>query len=270
MNPRVQDKPTTVLRDQQVSFDDTARLVRAPAPSRAGIVRYWKFMAVVVAACVAATAGYVSLVPPKWEASAHILVTPATSDTDIPGLGLVSGSSDPARSVQTAIALLDTPAIDAATAAKLGAPWNSASVAQSIVLQPLGESYVVDVKAQADSPSTAATLATAYVESALATRNSEIEQRATALLALRAGLPPGVRKALDPATGSRLQLIARAGDPSMSMAQPAVAPSSPVGLPAPYKIALSAVLGLGLAIAGAWARARGSGHHAPAGNGWDR
>jgi hypothetical protein len=278
INSKVQDQPTTVIRDQQISFADTRPLPAVPAPARDGIVRYWRFVAVVVAACVAATAGYVSLVPPAWEASAHILVTPAPTDTDVPGLGLVSGTADPARYVQTAIALLDTSAADAATAAKMGAPWSPASVASSVVLQPLGESYVVEVKAQADSSSTAAKLATTYAENALATRNSEIEQRATALLTLHAGLPSGVRNALDSALGPRLQLIARVGDPSLSMAQPAVAPSSPVGLPAQYKLALSAVLGLCLAIAGVWARTRGTrpagGMRVPApgsdDNGWDK
>jgi uncharacterized protein involved in exopolysaccharide biosynthesis len=235
-------------------------------------------MAVVFAACVAATAGLVSVVPPKWEASARILVTPSPADADVPGLGLVSDSVEPARSMQTAIALLGTPDAEAATAAKLGGAWSPVSVDRSIVLEPLGESYVVEVKARADSPATAARLATTYVESALATRNAEIKQRAAALLALRTGLPPGMRSQLDSATGARLGLIVRTGDPSLSMAQSAVPPSSPIGLPAQYKIALSAVLGLCLAIAGAWARARGARPedrmrvpaYARDDNGWDK
>jgi len=278
INPELKDKPSTAVRGWQVSIADTRPVSPVSAPVLDEIVRYWKFMAVVFTACVAATVGYVSFVPPKWEASAHILVTPAPADADLPGLGLVSDSGEPARSLQTAIALLDTPAAEAATAAKLGMPWSPASVGRSIVLEPLGESYVVEVKAQADSPATAARLATTYVESALATRNSEIKQRAAALLALRTSLPAGMRRLLNPAAGARLELIARTGDPSLSTAQPAVPPSSPVGLPARYKIALSAVLGLCLAIAGAWARARGSGPdgrmrvtaYAPHDNGWDK
>jgi uncharacterized protein involved in exopolysaccharide biosynthesis len=250
----------------------------ASALTLVGIVRYWRFVAVVVAACVAATAGYVSVVPPKWEASARILVAPVPADADLPGLGLVSESVEPARSLQTAVALLDTPAAVAATAARLGAPWSPASVDRSVVLEPLGQSYVVEVKAQADSPSSAARLATTFVESALATRNSEIKKRAAALLGLRNGLPAGMTSKPNPATGARLELIVRTGDPSLSMAQPASPPSSPVGLPAQYKIALSAVLGLCLAIAGAWARTRGTRPddgirvpaYAPDDDGWDR
>jgi uncharacterized protein involved in exopolysaccharide biosynthesis len=120
----------------------------------------------------------------------------------------------------------------------------------------LGQSYVVEVKAQADSPSAAARLATTFVESALATRNSEIKKRAAALLALRKDLPAGTTTTPSSATGARLALIVRTGDPSLSMAQPASPPSSPAGLPAQYKIGLSAILGLCLAIAGAWARTR--------------
>jgi uncharacterized protein involved in exopolysaccharide biosynthesis len=275
INQQVKEKPGTSVRGRSVSNPDTAP---GSAPGLDGVVRHWKFIAVVVTACVAATAGYVYFVPPRWEASARILVAPAAVDADLAGLGLVSGSADPARSLQTAIALLDTPAADAAAAARLGAPWSSASVDRSVVLEPLGESFVVNVKAQADSPSAAARLATTYVESALATRNSKIKQRATALLALRTSLPAGMRSELNPITGARLQMIAQGGDPSLSMAQPAAPPASPVGLPAQYKIALSMVLGLCLAIAGVWARARGSRPddgmrvpaQAPDDNGWNR
>jgi capsular polysaccharide biosynthesis protein len=277
-NSGLQDSPGAAVRGQQIPIADTRP---APPPSAAAlqrIVRYWRFIAVVVAACVGATTGYVFAVPPKWEASARVLVVPVPADVDLPGLSLVSESVEPTRSLQTAIALLDTPAAEAATAAKLGAPWSQASVDQSVVLQPLGQSYVVEVKAQADSPDTAAHLATTFVESAIATRNSEVRQQALALLALRSSLPAGMTSKLNAATGARLELIARTGDPSLSMAQPAIPPSSPVGLPAPYKIALSAVLGLCLAIAGAWARARGAGAgedmrvpaYAPDDRGWDK
>lgn len=276
INPRLQDTPTPVLRSQQVSIPDTRPVPRAPAAG--GILRYWKFIAAVVVVCVAATVGYVFAVPPKWEASARVLVVPVPASADLPGLGLVSESVEPARSLQTAIALLDTPDAEAATAAELGAPWSSESVARSISLQPLGQSYVVEVKAQAGSASTAARLATTFVESALETRNAKIKQRAATMLAQRRGLPMSVKSKLSSATGAQLELIARTGDPSLSMAQPASPPSSPVGLPAQYKIALSAVLGLCLAVAGAWARARGArpdhgmqaSGYAPADDGWDR
>jgi uncharacterized protein involved in exopolysaccharide biosynthesis len=276
--PQREDKPSTAVRGRPVSNAATRPVSPATAPAWEGIARYWRFMAVVLAACVAATAAYVALVPPKWEASAHILLTTAPDDADLSGLGLVSGSVEPARSLQTAIALLDTPAAESATAAALGAPWDAASVGRSVVLEPLGQSYVVEVRAQADSPSAAARLATTYVESALAARNADIKQRASALIALRTGLPAAMRGTMSAAAKARLELIARTGDPSLSMAQPAVPPSSPVGLPAQYKIALSVVLGLGLAIAGAWVRACRARPddgmrvpaHLPDDDGWDK
>ena len=290
IDPRVKVKPSTAVaatvtsriyrsgtvRGRQAAITDPRPA--SPAPALAGIVRYWKFITVVVATCVAATAGYVIVVPSSWEASARILVAPVPADADLPGLGLVSESVEPARSVQTAIALLDTPGALAATAAKLGAPWSPESVKRSVVLEPLGQSYVVAVKARADSPSAAARLATTFAESALATRNSEIKERAATLLTLRTGLPAGVTSKPNSATGARLALIVRTGDPSLSMAQPASPPSSPIGLPALYKIALSVVLGLCLAIAGAWARTRGTKTddrvrapaYAPDDDGWDK
>jgi uncharacterized protein involved in exopolysaccharide biosynthesis len=267
-----------VISSQLMAKPSTRPTSPAPAPALAGIARHWKFVAAVVAACVAATAVYVFVVPAKWEASAHILVAPVPADAELSGLGIISGSVEPARSLQTAVALLDTPAAVAATAAKLGAPWSPASVDRSVVLEPLGQSYVVEVKAQADSPSNAARLATTFVESALATRNAEIKKRAAGLVAFRNGLPAGMTGKPDPATEGRLEMIIRTGDPSLSADQPASRPSSPVGLPAPYKIALSAVLGLCLAVAVAWARTHRTRRdddlwapaYAPEGNGSDR
>ncbi|MBB4695092.1 hypothetical protein [Paractinoplanes abujensis] len=241
-------------RDRKASFADAP--TNASAPALGGIAGYWRFIVLVATACVAATAGYVYVVPPTFEASAHIQVAPIPTNADLPGLGLVNDSVEPARSLQTAVALLDTPAAAAATAAKLGAPWNAASVERSVSLEPLGQSYVVEVKAQADSPATAARLATTFMESALATRNSELKKRAATLLALRGALPAGMTSRPNPATTARLELIVRTGDPTLSMAQPASPPDSPAGLPGPYKIALSVILGFGLAVAIAWARIR--------------
>ncbi|MFD1368768.1 GumC domain-containing protein [Actinoplanes sichuanensis] len=249
-----------------------------PALTLGGIVRYWRFAAVVIAACVAATSVYVLVVPPKWEASAHILVAPVPADADLSELGVISGSVEPARSVQTAVAVLDTPAAVAATAARLGAPWSPESVDQSVVLEPLGQSYVVEVKAQADSPADAARLATTFAETALATRNSEIRKRATAMLDLRTKMSAGTTSKPSAATVARLELIIRTGDPSLSTDQPASLPTSPVGLKAAYKIALSVVLGLCLAVAGAWARTHGTRPedemrapgYAPDDDGWDK
>ncbi|MGW4948419.1 Wzz/FepE/Etk N-terminal domain-containing protein [Actinoplanes sp. NPDC004185] len=253
MNPQLKEKPSTAARGRQASIAGMGLMPPASARTLGAMVRHWRFVALVVTACVAATAGYVYVVPPKWDASARILVAPVTTEADMPGLGLVSESVEPARSLQTAVALLDTPTAAAATATALGAPWDPASVDRGVSLEPLGQSYVVEVKAQADSPSAAARLATAFMENALATRNSEIKKRAADLLALRNKLPAGKP---NQATRARLELMARTGDPSLSMAQPASLPTSPAGLPAQYKIALSAFLGLCLAVAGVWARTR--------------
>ncbi|MBL7262308.1 hypothetical protein [Paractinoplanes lichenicola] len=258
MNYQLKDKPSMADRDRQTSIVDPRPVAPVSVPALGGITGYWRFIVLVATACVAATAGYVYLVPPKFEASAHILVAPIPTNADLPGLGLVNESLEPARSLQTAVALLDTPTAAAATAARLGAPWTPESVERSVSLEPLGQSYVVEVKAEADTPSTAARLATTFMESALATRNAEIKKRAATLLALRSGLPAGMTSKPNPATTARLELIVRTGDPTLSTAQSASPPRSPAGLPAPAKIGLSVVLGLGLAIAIAWARTRGT------------
>lgn len=245
-------------RPQYIALADvspTVQLRQVPAPARLG--RYWMFIAVVAIVCFGATAGYAFVVPPKWEASAHILVAPVSADVDVPGLGLVSDSLEPARSLQTAIALLDTPVAAAATADKLGEPWTATTVDRGIVLEPLGQSYVVRVLAQGDSATEAARLATTFAESATEIRDREIKKKASELLALRTSLPTdATASASSAATWARLELIIRTGDPSLSMAQPASAPSSPAGLPVLYKLGLAAVLGLGLGVAGAWVRSR--------------
>jgi capsular polysaccharide biosynthesis protein len=225
------------------------------------IAKRWLLIVLVAVACIAGSVAYVFMVPPSYDAAAQILVTPVGEDPALQGLKLIVAGGEPARSVQTAVALLDTHAAADRTAQKLGGAWTAASVADVVTVEPRGQSYIVNVQAKAGSPAEAALIANTFAENALELRNEDVKAQAGRLArALRASVPVAPAGAdttstsTIPAQIARLEVLADTGDPSLSLAEPAQAPSTPTGLPPVLVIVLAGLFGLvlGVAVASAW------------------
>jgi Mrp family chromosome partitioning ATPase len=196
-----------------------------------------------------------------YQASASVLVSPIPQAdptyTAFVGLGVVLDTGDPARTLQTALALINTDQSAAATAKAMGPGWTSERVQKAVTVTPLGQSNVLSITASGSSPAEAAKLANDYTNSAIAIRGAVVQQNISTQLAglqsRAAGLTPGA-----PGNSSQLADLstriaelraarAHGGDPTLSISQAAVAPSSPVGASRALILLLSLIGGFALA-----------------------
>ena len=195
-----------------------------------------------------------------YEASAQILVTPIPeTERSLPQLPLLRASSDRTRVAQTAANLLDSPAAAELAAEQLGGGWTADSVAAATDILPEGESDILAVTAEADDPDVAARVANAFAESALVARQEAVapilESRIEQLEdELRAEPDPSAPAAVDLAERLATLRALRSddGDPTLSLTQPAEAPTSASG-PSRSILVMAGLLagfalGLGIAI----------------------
>src|SRR5262249_18867045 len=146
-------------------------------------------------------------------------------------------TGDPARTIQTAAALVDTQQASQAAARSLGHGWTSGEVGGAVSVAPLGASNVLAVTAQAGNPQDAARLANAFATNAIAYRGSVVQQQIdTPLASLSA------RLAQLPATSPEAQGLATTvsqlrtmqgpnREPTLSLSQQALPPGGPTGAP---------------------------------------
>jgi Mrp family chromosome partitioning ATPase len=171
-----------------------------------------------------------------YQASASILVSPLPEGSSgTLGIGTVVDSGDPARTIQTAAALIDTDQAAAATARQLGRGWSAGRVMSSVSVTPLGASNVLAVTAQAPNPTDAAKLANAFATNAISYRGSVVQQQiATTLASLGARLaqlPPTSAEAQSLATTvSQLRTMQGSNrEPTLSVSQQALPPGGATG-----------------------------------------
>ncbi len=252
------------VRGQEPPFD-SGRLEpsqgsaqQAFGPYLRAVRRHWLLILVITLLAGVAAAFTVARSTPSYSATASILVTPLPEgDPNFLGIGVVLDTGDPARTVQTAAALVDSPGAAALTAQKLGNPWTTSSVQNAVSVAPLGQSDVLAVTATADSGSEAARLANTYALESVAYRGRivqhNIARELTTLQARLQALPstaPGTSSQVADISGRMGELRAAqtsGGDPSLSVSQAATTPSSPGGAPH-WLVVLLALVG-GFAIA---------------------
>ena len=207
---------------------------------------------VVLVVLVALGAGiaFVTLRSPRYEATAELLISPLPQDdTTFRGLSLIRDTGDPARTAQTATALIDTRAAAALAAKQLGDGFTADKVLGDTDVTPLGDSDVLAVTAQSDDPDQAARIANQFASSALDARRrslvTEVDAAIAGLRAQRNGLPSGSPVKVDLGRQlSQLRPLSGGEDPTLAFSQRAVPPRSPAGVPAPLVVVLSLLAGL--------------------------
>jgi Mrp family chromosome partitioning ATPase/capsular polysaccharide biosynthesis protein len=242
--------------------------VQAPIPaaesSEGGLTAYLRAIrthrVLVVLVTLAALAGsivWLSLRTAEYKATAQILVTPVPQDgTTLPGIQVLrSDANESTRTVQTAAALVDSPAAARLTAQHLGHGWTRRKVLDAIEVKPQGESNVLAVTAKADGGATAARVANEFVRATLTVRKAMLVRQANAAIAqlkVRAARgASGDSADVIAEQLNQLQAIQRTGDPTLSLSQPADVPTSPAGAAPWLLIALSLLAGLTVGSGGA-------------------
>jgi len=212
---------------------------QAVGPYLRAVRRHWRLVAVVSLLAALVTGVTVSRIGRSYSTSASVLVTPLPEGSaGFVGIGTVVETGDPARTVQTAAALIDTPNAAALAAKALGLPWTTSSVFKAVTVTPEGASDVLSVTASASTPTDAQRVADAFAKSAVAYRAGVVQsQIAAAIKSVEARLTQLQRS---PSASAEVGSLATAAEqlrtvqgtgrePTLSVSQTAQAPASPNG-----------------------------------------
>lgn len=205
----------------------------------------------IVLVAVASSVALLSVRSAKYQATAQLLVTPVSNDGSYAGLPVVTDSSaDPARTLQTAATVIQSPAAATAAAKTLGGTWNPVRVGNAVDVQPRGESDIIAVTATAPSPRTAADVANAYSTGALSAHSKALSALASAEVAqlqtrARALSSTDVTAASQIASQlTTLGSVADGHDPNFSLLQSAIPPTAASGTSPKLIVLLAIIAGL--------------------------
>lgn len=198
---------------------------------------------------------------PKYKATAQILVSPVATDSAYAGLPAIvtESSSDPARTLQTATSVIESPLAASTTAQQLRGRWTQKSVGEAVSVEPRGESDVVSVSGTAGKASEAALLANAYARGSLTLHATLLRKEATseiAQLQIRQKALPSGESALANQLAAQitaLSAVAAGHDPNFSLLQTAQLPTSPSGTSKKLIVILALLAGLLIGVGSATA-----------------
>jgi Mrp family chromosome partitioning ATPase len=198
---------------------------------------------------------------PKYSATAQILVSPVSNSGGYAGLPAVvtDSSADPARTLQTATSVLESPVAALATADQLRGNWNQKRVGEAVSVQPRGESDVVSVTGTAGKAAEAALLANTYARSALSIHATLLSREATSeinqLQSREKALPTGESAALTQIAAqiTTLSSVASGHDPNFSLLQAAQLPTAATGTSKKLIVLLALLAGLVIGVGAATA-----------------
>jgi capsular exopolysaccharide synthesis family protein len=206
----------------------------------AAVRAHWPVVALITLLGLGASLLVLQLRSPEYEATADLLVEPLPQDDEtFLGLPLLRDTGDPVRTVQTAASLVESAAADVPGA-------------ESVEVNPEGESNILAVKATADTPEAAAQLANDFADAAIEARDDQLAQRAQGLIeqlnALLAATPEAdqVARASLAARLDQVRSVAESGDPTLILSQEAVPPTSAKGAAPALIVALALFAGFTL------------------------
>ena len=237
-------------------------LYRPPAPGLNDAVPFvaqlkqhrWLVL-VILAATVMASIAYLSVSGPTYRATARLLITPIEQqDAPVIDAPLIRNTGDPVRTIQTAAALIQSREAAALTARRLGGSWTADSVEAAVIVRPEGQSSIVAIVADADTPQLAARLADTYIASLLVLRHTTFQRVSTGFLKTarsRLGVLGNSRGAEATSLEKQvrqLDAVSRGQDPNIARVEPAAAPGKRAGAPRWLVVALALLAGGVLAV----------------------
>lgn len=222
--------------------------------------RWW-----VILLCVLLTTGaafaYLAVAQKVYTSQADLLVTPVARDDETTlGLGLIRDSNDPTRDVSTASRLVTTIPVARRVIGELDITGiTPAKLVEKVVAEPVAQSSVVTVSAEADSPREAADLANAFATETVRQRTAQLRQQLdTTIPDLRRrvrALPPEDRVAGNPLVErlSALEALRSVPDPTIRVTTPAEPPEQQAAPRTRMTVAAGLFAGLVLGLGGAFA-----------------
>ncbi len=155
----------------------------ALGPYLRALRRHWRLIAAITVLTAAVAAVTALRSGQTYSSTATVLVSPLDQgDANFVDTGVVLETGEPVRTVQTAAALINSLPAARTTAQKLGGGWNTGRVQAAVSVTPLGQSDVLNVTAQAESPAQAVKLANTFAQAAVAYRASIVQHNIEAQL----------------------------------------------------------------------------------------
>jgi tyrosine-protein kinase len=233
-----------------------------PAVDQSGLKRFLEtiraklgLVLAILTATVLVAVIYLLVANKVYEAEAKLLISPVpATDTSLSGLGLIRESADPTLDVETAAQLVTTPQVADAAAGELDNGSSPEDLLSKVKADPVGQSNIVAVVAEASTPQAAADLANAFAKGVVDVRTNDLDERIDAVL-------PPLKKQLEtmPEGSSAADSLAqqvtqleslRAGDdPTFRFETPATPPDGPTW-PRPLLTIIAAII-LGMALGAA-------------------
>jgi Mrp family chromosome partitioning ATPase/capsular polysaccharide biosynthesis protein len=246
--------------------DSTTAPWRRPQLGTSGFERYLhtlrERLPLIVAVTLATTivaALYLVVAEDRYRAEADLLVAPAAQDdTALTGLPVIHESSDPTRDVETASQLVESRDVAVRVKRRFGLDESVGELLGAVVAEPVAQSNIVSVGAEADSPTLARDLANGFATEAVAERSQELRREIDRVLPrLREQIAAADEQGQDTQELStqlvRLQSLRETGDPTLRLETRANAPPSPFAPRPAITLAAGFLAGLILGVGGAFA-----------------
>jgi capsular polysaccharide biosynthesis protein len=210
--------------------------------------RIW-ILAVTLVVAVSTAALFIATADKVYRARADMLITPIPADNpNLVGLGLVSESGDPTRDAETLAQLITTPAVAARARASLRLTDPPQSLLRHVSAEPVAQSSIVAVTAEAGTGEDAARIANHVAEAAVVERTARLHvlldqviPRLRTQFAGLAGSQTAAREALS-ARLEELETLRLLDDPTIRLVTRAEPPAQ-ASEPRPVLTIVAAFLG---------------------------
>jgi Mrp family chromosome partitioning ATPase/capsular polysaccharide biosynthesis protein len=243
---------------------------RTPFNSERGSIRYlaairehWLVIVAIVITAVAWAAVYSFTAAKQYKAEASLLVTPISgSDPTYLGTGLLSESGSQVRGALTIAQLVRTPQTAVRANAILGRELSTQQLLGMISVNPIGQSDIVTVVANAGDPTFAADVANAFARAIVDLRTAEIAQNVKGIvkqLSQRLAVIPAADRSTSASAQAiqtrlvNLQSLLNQPDPTLRVVDAAVPPTAASWPKPKLSIAIAflaaLILGIGIALA---------------------
>ena len=250
----------------EASRDATSAPWRRPQLGVSGFERYLhtlrERLPLIVAVTLATTivaALYLVVAEDRYRAEADLLVAPAAQDdTALTGLPVIHESSDPTRDVETASQLVESRDVAVRVKRRFGLDESVGELLGAVAAEPVAQSNIVSVGAEADSPTLARDLANGFATEAVAERSQELRREINRVLPrLREQIAAADEQGQDTQELTtqvvRLESLRETGDPTLRTETRASAPPSPFAPRPALTLAAGFLAGLILGVGGAFA-----------------